>query len=41
MIIKVTADKVILVLKTKDAQSISDFVHPVKGLRFTPILLLI
>lgn len=35
-IIKKTADKVIQALKARDAQAISDFVHPVKGLRFTP-----
>lgn len=36
MIIKETSDKVILALKAKDAQAISGFVHPEKGLRFTP-----
>ena len=35
-IIKETADKVIQALKAKDAQAISGFVHPEKGLRFTP-----
>jgi len=35
-IIKATAAKVIQALKAKDAQAISDFVHPVNGLRFTP-----
>lgn len=35
-IIREISDKVILALRAKDAQAISDFVHPVKGLRFTP-----
>ena len=35
-IIREISDKVILALRAKDAQAISDFVRPVKGLRFTP-----
>jgi len=35
-LIKETSDKVIRALKDKDAQAISDFVHPEKGVRFTP-----
>jgi len=35
-IIKETADKVIDAISIKDAKTISDYVHPVKGVRFTP-----
>lgn len=34
--IKETADKVIYALSVKDFECISGYVHPVKGLRFTP-----
>jgi len=34
--IKETADKLINALSVKESGCISDFVHPVKGLRFTP-----
>lgn len=35
-IIKETADELIYALSVKDSETISEFVHPVKGLRFTP-----
>ncbi|NLY43984.1 MAG: hypothetical protein GX066_08465 [Clostridiaceae bacterium] len=35
-IIKETADKAIDAISRKDAKTISDLVHPVKGVRFTP-----
>lgn len=35
-IIKETADKVIHAIKDKDSETISDFVYPGKGVRFTP-----
>lgn len=35
-IIKETADKLIQAISTRDSITISDFVHPVKGVRFTP-----
>ncbi len=35
-IIEQTADKVIRAISDKDAETLSKFVHPVKGLRFTP-----
>jgi len=35
-VIKGTADKLIYAISMKDAETISDFVHPVKGVRFTP-----
>jgi len=34
--IKETADKLIHAISVKDAKTISDYVHPVKGVRFTP-----
>jgi hypothetical protein len=35
-IIKETADKLIHAISIKDSEVVSEFVHPVKGLRFTP-----
>lgn len=35
-IIKTTADKLIQAISAKDSQTISEFAHPVKGVRFTP-----
>ena len=35
-IIEKTADELINAIKNKDAKIISDYVHPVKGVRFTP-----
>lgn len=35
-VIKETSDKLIYAIKEKDADTISDFVHPNKGVRFTP-----
>ena len=35
-IIKETADKLIHAISDKDSETISDYVHPVKGIRFTP-----
>jgi len=35
-IIEDTSDKVIHAISTKDSEAISDFVHPEKGVRFTP-----
>lgn len=35
-IIQVDADKLLKAIKDKDAKTISAYVHPVKGLRFTP-----
>ena len=35
-IIEETADKLINAISAKDSESISGFVHPVKGVRFTP-----
>lgn len=35
-VIKESADKVIYAISTKDAVTIADYTHPVKGVRFTP-----
>lgn len=35
-IIKKSADELIYAISIKDSEKISDFVHPVKGVRFTP-----
>jgi len=35
-VIKETSDKLINTISTKDTETISEFVHPVKGVRFTP-----
>lgn len=35
-IIKDTSDTVLLALKNKDAKTLSEYTHPIKGVRFTP-----
>lgn len=35
-LIKETSDKLINAISSKDAETISEYVHPVKGVRFTP-----